>query len=140
MMNAVLDTNVIVSAVRSSTGASFHTLELAFHNAFTMHISTPLLLEYEEVLLQKTSMNRGDVESFLATLLEIADEHEIYFLFRGVLHDDDDAMLLELAIKAQATIITHNIKHFSKAHDYGITVLQPQEFVHLLRKSHDDNH
>jgi putative PIN family toxin of toxin-antitoxin system len=132
MMNVVLDTNVLVSALRSSTGASFRILELALQDAFTMHVSTPLLFEYLEVLPQRTSVSMSAVELLLATLLERVQEHEIYYLFRGVLPDDDDAMILEVAIKAQAVIVTHNIRHFAGAETYNITVLQPREFLHRI--------
>ncbi|MCU0427833.1 MAG: putative toxin-antitoxin system toxin component, PIN family [Candidatus Kapabacteria bacterium] len=132
-MNAILDTNVLVAGVRSNTGASFRVLELALRKVFTLHVSTPLLLEYEEVLLRQTPLNSTEVSSLLTLLTIIAEEHEIYFLFRGVLPDDDDAMLLELAIKAQALIITHNVRHFEKAEDFGIIVLRPQEFLHQFQ-------
>jgi len=132
-MNVILDTNVLVAGIRSNAGASFRVLELALREVFTLHVSTPLLLEYEEVLPRQTSLNSTEVTRFLTQLTMIAEEHEIYFLFRGVLPDDDDAMLLELAIKAQALIVTHNIRHFEKAEKYGIVVLRPQELLHQLQ-------
>ncbi|TAE26581.1 MAG: putative toxin-antitoxin system toxin component, PIN family [Candidatus Kapaibacterium sp.] len=132
-MNVVLDTNVLVSAMRSEVGASFRVMELALQEAFTLHVSPPLFFEYEEILQRQTSLHSTEVSDFLAAFVEIIEKHEIYFLFRGVLPDDDDAMLLELAIKAQAVIVTHNVRHFAKAVDYGIVVMQPQEFLHQLQ-------
>ena len=132
-MNVILDTNVLVAGIRSNTGASFQVLGLALREAFTLHVSTPLLFEYEEVVQRQTSLNSAEVARFLTQLTVIAEEHEIYFLFRGVLPDDDDAMLLELAIKAQAVIVTHNVRHFAKAEDFGIVVMRPQEFLHQLQ-------
>jgi putative PIN family toxin of toxin-antitoxin system len=132
-MNVVLDTNVLVAAIRSNTGASFRVLELALEEVFELHVSTPLLLEYEEILQRQTSLRSTEVSAFLTILMETIQAHEIYFLFRGVLADDDDAMLLELAIKAQAVIVTHNVRHFAKAAEYGIVVMQPQEFLHQLQ-------
>jgi putative PIN family toxin of toxin-antitoxin system len=132
MMNVVLDTNVLVAAVRSRFGASFRLVELVLQDTFLLHLSTPLLLEYEEILVRETTMPEGSRELLLTALLSKAQAHEIYFLFRGVL-TDDDAMLLEIAIKAQATIVTHNIKDFTKAADYGVAVFQPKDFLHLLQ-------
>lgn len=132
-MNVVIDTNVLVAAMRSNTGASYRVVELALQQAFELHVSTPLFFEYEEVLQRQTSLHSTDISNFLAAFVKIIREHEIYYLFRGVLPDDDDAMLLELAIKAQAVIVTHNVRHFAKATDYGIVVMQPQEFLHQLQ-------
>jgi putative PIN family toxin of toxin-antitoxin system len=133
MIDVVLDTNVLVAAMRSEFGASFRVLELALQGAFTLHVSTPLFLEYEEVLQRQTSLHSTEVSDFLAAFVEIIQKHEIYFLFRGVLPDDDDAILLELAIKTQAVIVTYNIRHFAKAENYGIVVMRPQEFLHQFQ-------
>jgi len=45
----VLDTNVLVTALRSRRGASFALLRLVGNGRWRLHLSTALLLEYEEV-------------------------------------------------------------------------------------------
>jgi predicted nucleic acid-binding protein len=46
----VLDTNVLVAALKSSLGASFRLLSLVEHDRFVLHVSTTLVTEYESVL------------------------------------------------------------------------------------------
>jgi len=47
--NIVIDTNVIIAAMRSKQGASNLLLRLLGTSDWQAHISIPLLLEYEEV-------------------------------------------------------------------------------------------
>ena len=53
-MDVVFDANVIVSGLRSSRGASFCLLQKirAADPSFRLHLSTAVVLEYEEVLLR----------------------------------------------------------------------------------------
>jgi len=44
---AVVDTNVVVSALRSKKGASYRLLHLVGDPRWTMHVSVTLLLQYE---------------------------------------------------------------------------------------------
>ncbi|PSB18209.1 hypothetical protein C7B65_16010 [Phormidesmis priestleyi ULC007] len=46
----VIDTNVIVSGLRSKRGSAFRLLTLVDTGLFDIHLSVPLVLEYEEVL------------------------------------------------------------------------------------------
>ena len=50
MTEIVLDTNVVLSALRSSKGASFQLLQLLDSGQFRIHLSVPLFSEYESVL------------------------------------------------------------------------------------------
>ena len=48
-MKVVLDTNVLMAGLRSRRGASFELLRLAGERRWRLHLSTALLLEYEQV-------------------------------------------------------------------------------------------
>jgi predicted nucleic acid-binding protein len=48
-LETVLDTNVLIAALRSSRGASFELLRLVGDPRWRLHLSTALLLEYEAV-------------------------------------------------------------------------------------------
>jgi len=48
----VIDTNVIIAGLRSRKGVAFKLLELIGTDLFSIHLSVPLVLEYEEVLLR----------------------------------------------------------------------------------------
>ena len=49
MIRVVLDTNVLVTALRSRRGASFQVLRLVGGGYFVPVVSPPLCVEYEDV-------------------------------------------------------------------------------------------
>ena len=51
-MRVILDTNVLVVAIRSRRGASAELLELLAGGEYAIALSAPLALEYEEVLVR----------------------------------------------------------------------------------------
>ncbi|CBN57890.1 MULTISPECIES: PIN domain-containing protein [Kamptonema] len=55
MPEIVIDTNVSVAGLRSSRGSAFRLLQLIGTGIFDIHLSVPLVLEYEEVLLRDTN-------------------------------------------------------------------------------------
>src|SRR5436189_394416 len=94
----VLDTNVIVSALRSRRGASHRLLLLLDQEEFEINLSVPLILEYESAamrLVDTTALTRRDIEDVLDYLCHVANLREIFFLWRPVLKDPSDDMVLE---------------------------------------------
>ena len=70
-----------------------------------------------------------DITGFLSS---VAVRHSIHYLWRPVLPDPKDDMVLEVAVAGQcAFIVTYNVKHFRGAEQFGIEVITPQE---LLKK------
>ena len=131
--NVILDTNVLVSGLRSQRGASFRLLELIGTGRFEISLSVPLVLEYEEVLLRqasKLSLSRRDIRDFLDYLCSVAQLQSIFFLWRPKLPDPDDDMALEVAVAAGAQrIVTFNHRDFAGAEQFRIHVLGPREFL-----------
>ena len=129
----VLDTNVLLTALKSSKGASFRLLSLVEGDRFQLHISTTLVAEYEAVLkrglLTLSAQQVDDVVDFLCAR---AAHHKIYYLWRPVLKDPGDDFVLELAVKAQARIITWNVADFKRAQSLGVQVQTPREFLNIL--------
>jgi putative PIN family toxin of toxin-antitoxin system len=132
----VLDTNVLVAGLRSRLGASSVLVTMAFERFFEVHISLPLWFQYMELLQrhqQQIMLTPGEISTLLLGLGKLAHFHEIYFLWRDVLPDQNDAALLELAIAARAThIVTFNIKHFIGCERFGIRVVSPLQFLREL--------
>lgn len=128
----VLDTNVLVSALRSSQGASFKLVSLIGKKKFSLHLSVPLVLEYEEVLLRTKPdvLSTQDIEDFLDYLCRVGEPHEIFYLWRPFLRDADDDMVLELAVNAMCShIVTFNSKDFAGSEQFGLKVVTPPEFL-----------
>jgi hypothetical protein len=65
-LETVLDTNVLISALRSRRGASFELLRLVGNERWQLHLSTALLLEY---IVTHYSRNFAGVEQFAAVLI-----------------------------------------------------------------------
>jgi putative PIN family toxin of toxin-antitoxin system len=132
----VIDTNVIITALRSKRGASAKLLPLVGTGRFDIHISVPLVLEYEEVLLRQRvslGLTPEDVADLVDGLSALAHHHQIYFLWRPYLRDKKDEMVLELAVVARCDyIITYNKNDFKGSDKFGIEVITPREFLEKL--------
>ncbi len=100
----VIDTNVVIAGLRSRNGSAFRLLELVGSEQFNIHLSVPLVLEYEEVLLRQLpnlTINASDIQNFIDFHCAVASHHQIFFLWRPYLRDPKDDMVLELAVKAE---------------------------------------
>ncbi len=79
----VIDTNVMVAGLRSRRGSAFRLLTLVGTGRFDIHLSVPLVLEYEEVLLRELphlQVPRSVVEDVLDFHCLVATRHQIFFL------------------------------------------------------------
>lgn len=134
----VLDTNVIVAALRSKTGASNKLLSLVGTHKFEIHDSVALILEYEVVLQRhrtELGLSQDDVADFIDSLCSMAHHHKIYFLWRPTLPDVNDELVLELAVTARCEyIVTHNISDFKGVDKFGIQAMTPREFLQIIRE------
>jgi putative PIN family toxin of toxin-antitoxin system len=132
----VIDSSVIIAGLRSKRGYAFQLLSLVGKGRFDIHLSVPLVLEYEEVLLRELSnlyITRSDVNDFLNYHCSVARLHEIFFLWRPHLRDPSDDMLLELALKAGCdSIVTYNKRDFRGAEQFGIEVIDPGTLLNRI--------
>lgn len=129
----VLDTNVLIAAQRSKRGASAKLMSLVGTDRFEIHLSVPLVLEYEEVLLRQRvslGLTPEDVTDLVDALCALGYHHKIYFLWRPYLRDAKDELILDLAVAAQCDyIVTHNQKDFVGTGKFGIRVVNPKTFL-----------
>ncbi len=130
----VLDTNVLVAALRSRRGASHRLLSLVGAGHFEIAVSVPLVLEYEDVLsrpgLCLSPENARDVVDYLCT---IGNRHQVYFLWRPYLNDPKDDMVLELAVTAGCRyIVTFNERDFRDIERFGLQAIRPIEFLRII--------
>ena len=133
-LQVVIDTNVFYAGLRSRLGASHRLLrEVGRSPAFQIHLSVPLVLEYEEIA-KRTARSIGlsyqDVDDVLDYLCSVAGLHDVFYLWRPFLPDADDDMLLELAVEACCNrIVTFNLKDFAGIERFGVRAVTPREFL-----------
>lgn len=131
--NIVIDTNVLVAALRSKRGASYKLLTLINSEKFRTRISVPLALEYEDVakrLLADIPLTEQNVDNILDYLCAVAQRQQIFYLWRPFLQDPNDDMVLELAVAANCDfIVTYNKRDFRGAERFGLRVVTPKEFL-----------
>jgi putative PIN family toxin of toxin-antitoxin system len=132
----VIDTNVVIAALRSKKGASYKLLSLIGTNKFEIHDSVAIVLEYEDVIQRhrtEAGLSQDDVSIFVDSLCSMAHHHKIYFVWRPSLPDANDELFLELAISARCEyIVTHNIKDFKGTEKFGIKAITPKEFLQII--------
>lgn len=132
----VLDTNVLVAALRSRRGASHRLLRLVGDPSWRINLSVPLLLEYEDVLKRPDMghlLSPEQVDDVLDFLCASASLREIFYLWRPMLSDPKDDFVLELAVESGCEyIVTFNMKDFAGAENFGVTAIKPQEFLRVL--------
>ena len=131
-MKIVIDTNVLVSALRSRRGASFKLVSVLPSDEFSIAISVPLVLEYEDALkrLESSAITSQDIGNFVDFLCKIGHHQEIFFLWRPFLPDPSDDHVLEVAVAAGCdAIVTYNKRDFKGIERFGLRVLDPREFL-----------
>jgi len=127
----VLDTNVIVAGMRSRRGASNRLLQLVGTGRFDTVVSVPLLFEYEDALSRsKTGLSERDRQTVLDYLCQASLKQRIFFLWRPLLPDPGDDMVLEAAVAGECDgIVTFNTRDFGPAADFGVDLWSPAELL-----------
>ena len=65
----------------------------------------------------------------------VGNWHEVYFLWRPILKDPEDDMLLELAVKANCQyIVTYNKRDFQDVDKFGIKLTTAKEFLQIIEE------
>jgi putative PIN family toxin of toxin-antitoxin system len=135
----VLDTNVLVAGLRSQRGAAFRVLSLVGGGAFEQCLSVPLLFEYEEVLKRPETgvpLTLEAIEAVLDYLAASSDRRRIHFLWRPVLSDPSDDLVLEVAVAGGCdTVVTYNVRDFAGSERFGVRAQTPAQFLASLEKN-----
>ena len=133
----VIDTNVLVSALRSRAGWSFDLLARLGSGQFDHVITVPLVMEYEEVLHRPgmVPLSKAAVDDVLDYVCPSGLKQPVHFLWRPKLADVRDDMVLEAAFNGNCdAIVTWNVRDFAAASDMAINILQPDQFVKRLKE------
>ena len=130
MLRVVVDTNIIVSALLTPSGAPAQILTLALANRdLTVCVSGPIFAEYEEVLRRpRLRRTEAEVEAALSAIrqssLWFAPTQRV-----AICPDPDDNIFLECAQAANADcLVTGNIRHFPSTWA-NTRVLSPRDLL-----------
>jgi putative PIN family toxin of toxin-antitoxin system len=136
----VIDTDVVVAAIRSRKGASAQVIRMALDGRVEIGLSVALALEYEAVVTRKAhlvagAISKGDAMAIIDTLISVAVPIGSHFRWRPQLRDPNDEMVLEAAVNGGATaIITFNRKDFAPAVSrFGMDLLLPGQALETIR-------
>jgi putative PIN family toxin of toxin-antitoxin system len=138
----VLDTNILVAALRSRTGSSRFLLRHVLDGKCDAGVSVPLFLEYESVLsrpenLRDFRLSPQDILDFVDGLANVLHPIDINYLWRPQLRDPCDEMVLEAAVNGSAShLITWNIRDFlPAARRFELRIQTPALFLENSNRS-----
>ena len=136
IMRVVIDTNVLIAGLRSRRGASFQVLSRVGTGAFEIAVSVPLVVEYEAVALRHqpaTNLSEEEIRDVIDYMCSEAKRQPVFFLWRPMLRDPKDDMVVELAFAAGCdAVVTHNVRDFGEAGTLGLQVLRPQALLSAI--------
>ena len=137
MIDLVVDTNMLVSALISEVGASREVIRRCLQRRYQPCISLALFAEYRDVLgrhelFASCPLDATERDELFRAFMAVCRMTDIYYLWRPNLPDEADNHVLELAVAARATaIVTHNRADFvrSELRFPELRILAPAELL-----------
>ena len=129
MINAVLDTNVVVSGLLTERGNSALIIDAFKEKLFTLIYNSDILAEYQDVLYRdKLGLPVRDIDELLEQIKNtgfpiISAISDILFT------DEDDRIFYDTAKAANAYLVTGNTKHYPQEQ----FIILPVDFLALLK-------
>ena len=133
-MKVVLDTNVVVSGLLTHGGVCAGIIDQMRMDAFQLCVNGQIVAEYTEVIGRpELSIPAGAVSDVLDFVRHRAERVDAALL-DVALPDESDLPFLEVAVAAEAVLVTGNARHFPAKACKGTRVVSPAEFLELLRR------
>jgi putative PIN family toxin of toxin-antitoxin system len=140
MLRYVLDTDVVIAAMRSPTGASAAILSAADSGQVRLLASVALVLEYETKCTdpehyEAAGISQADAGNFVDAIAALAEPVEPHYFWHPQLRDPADEMVLEAAINGGAdAIVTFNLRDYGEApQSFGVEILRPAQAIWRIR-------
>ena len=128
MINAVLDTNVLVSGLLTESGNSASIVNAFKDKRFNLFYNSEILAEYRDVLHRdKLGLPAKDIDDLLEEIRNtgvpiIPDKSDF------ALTDEDDRIFYDTAKAASAYLITGNIRHYPNEQ----FIISPVDFIEMI--------
>ncbi|MDS1345189.1 putative toxin-antitoxin system toxin component, PIN family [Planktothrix agardhii] len=131
----VFDTNILISAVLSSTSKPFQCTALAKRGQVKSITCQDILDEFYEKLVVKFEYESERAEALVQEVLQYSKIIEISNQLKIIDADPDDDMVLECAVNGNATYIVTGDKHLLSLNDYqNIKIMKAADFLDLTIK------
>jgi len=132
----ILDTNVILAAMRSRTGASYRLLMTIVHARWQSVMTPALMYEYEDVARRPGNapgLSPQDITDILDLIYRESHRQLVWFSWRPASPDPGDDLVLDAAIAGGCDfVVSFNERHLRAARDFGIEVLTPAALLKLI--------
>jgi len=115
----VLDTNILIAIIGKKSPFRW-IFDQIIAGQLILCVSNEILLEYQEILAQKTNQEVANNLINFLTIHPFVIKTEIFYQFHLISQDDNDNKFVDCAIAANAVYLVSNDKHF--------TVLKTIEF------------
>ncbi len=133
----IVDANVMVSALRSSKGASHQLVREMLNGGVDFALSPAVALEYEDVLKRPGILGKAPwlseskIDIVLDAVFSKAELVSPWFHFRPFLADPKDDIYIECALAGGATLIVSNDRHFRHpaVNAFGISAMSAGDFI-----------
>ncbi|PZO51475.1 MAG: hypothetical protein DCF16_11265 [Alphaproteobacteria bacterium] len=135
MLRIVLDTDVLVRALKSPESASAALLRVARAGRVTLLASLANALEYEDVLgrptiVAGTPFTPEEGATFARAVAALCEPVIIHRSWRPRLHDPSDEHILEAALNGRAdAIVSFNQRDFAPAAELGLRLVRPRDIL-----------
>lgn len=139
-MKYLLDTNILIAALRSRRGASHALIRLVLQGKMPIVMHHKLLAEYRDVLTRPSILDSlvfswEEIEKIVARMVVEATEVKVNYLWRPNLKDEGDNFVMEIAVAASpCTLVTHNLRDFKagELQFHEVWVKTPQQVLAIL--------
>lgn len=129
MISAVIDTNVIVSAMLHRTGTPGMIVELALRGVIQPVFNRAILIEYGQVLRRpRFDFVEAEVRLMVETIEGIGLETQ-EGVWPEAVPDEEDGKFLVAAAAGDAVLITGNLRDHPSSARRHVRVLSPREFM-----------
>lgn len=132
----ILDTNVILAAMRSQTGASYRLLLTIGHPRWQSVVTPALMYEYEDVARRPGNvpgLSPQDITDILDLLYRESHRQLVWFSWRPASPDPGDDLVLDAAVAGGCDfVVSFNERHLRAAREFGIEILKPVELLKLI--------
>ncbi len=129
-MKFVVDTNVLFSGILTPKGSCGKIIDFLLAGKIDICFDERILQEYDEVL-HKYSLPESEVKEILQFISHKA-EYVAAFSVLEPFPDPTDLPFIEVALTAQAVLVTGNKRHFPEKLCRGIKIVSPREMLDLL--------